>query len=56
MMAGCGHCHECGAKLQIVLDGEEYCPKCQAYRRYTSHGWGGDCEASPCPESGEDKP
>lgn len=35
----CKHCHECGTKLRQVLDGEEWCPKCEQYRRYRSHGW-----------------
>lgn len=40
MMRNCRRCHECGAELQRVLDGEEWCPGCQAYKRYKSHGWG----------------
>lgn len=36
---GCGCCHTCGTPLHLVLDGEEWCPKCKAYRRYRSHGW-----------------
>ena len=36
----CGRCHTCGATLTSYLDGEEWCPKCQQYRRYESHGWG----------------
>lgn len=36
----CKHCHSCGTKLRIVLDGEEWCDVCQTYRRYKSHGWG----------------
>ena len=35
----CGRCHECGLTLRKVLDGEEWCPTCQKYRRYPSHGW-----------------
>lgn len=38
-MSNCGKCHRCGTPLQRVLDGEEWCPKCQQYRRYRSHGW-----------------
>lgn len=38
-MTHCSHCHQCGAKLRTVVDGEEWCPKCQTYRRYPSHGW-----------------
>ena len=51
-MRDCGYCHTCGTKLRIVLDGEEWCPKCGVYRRYGSHGWSsarGD-NATPCPE------
>lgn len=36
----CGHCHTCGGRLRSVLDGEEWCDRCKAYRRYPSHGWG----------------
>jgi hypothetical protein len=36
---GCGHCHSCGTRLRIVLDGEEWCKPCRNYRRYQSHGW-----------------
>lgn len=39
-MTNCGHCHTCGTPLRTVLDGEEWCATCQAYRRYPSHGWG----------------
>lgn len=39
MSRNCGRCHTCGAKLQSVQDGEEWCPSCSAYRRYPSHGW-----------------
>lgn len=35
----CGHCHTCGGVLRKVLDGEEWCDVCRAYRRYRSHGW-----------------
>lgn len=45
----CGRCHTCGTPLRSVLDGEEWCPKCSAYRRYRTHGWGGlDADDSPC--------
>lgn len=47
-MTNCGHCHTCGAELRSVLDGEEWCPRCAAYRRYDSHGWSGE-DRSPCP-------
>ncbi len=43
----CGRCHTCGTKLKVVLDGEEWCPKCKQYRRYRSHGWA-QGEDSPC--------
>jgi len=48
----CGRCHTCGGKLWPVLDGEEWCPACGAYRRYRSHGWGHG-EDSPCQAAGE---
>lgn len=49
----CGRCHVCGALLKTCLDGEEYCPTCEAYRRYRSHGWArGVAEESPCPRQG----
>lgn len=38
-MRNCGHCHKCGSELKKCLDGEEYCPSCQVYLRYWSHGW-----------------
>jgi len=49
-MRYCGRCHTCGTPLKKVLDGEEWCPTCQAYRRYASHGWNarGDGELE-CP-------
>jgi len=49
----CGRCHTCGTKLQIVLDGEEWCPKCQTFRRYPSHGWAWahrDGRENKCPD------
>ena len=52
-MSQCGRCHTCGAKLRRVLDGEEWCPTCEGYRRYRSHGWkdadkaSGRCPAEP---------
>jgi len=39
MATYCGCCHDCGTALVLCLDGEEWCPKCQEYRRYTRHGW-----------------
>lgn len=39
MSASCGRCHACGEALRSVLDGEEWCPRCEAYRRYVAHGW-----------------
>lgn len=38
-MRNCGHCHRCGTRLDVVLDGEEWCPRCKTYRRYHSHGF-----------------
>ena len=38
-MRNCGYCHECGSPLRKVLDGEEWCPECEEYKRYRSHGW-----------------
>lgn len=53
MTTNCGHCHTCGTKLRSVLDGEEWCNHCGAYRRYTSHGWAAAAtvrgDNSPCP-------
>jgi hypothetical protein len=50
-MRNCGLCHECRSKLRKVLDGEEWCPECEQYRRYRSHGWGWYGEGSgECPE------
>ncbi len=46
-MAGCGRCHTCGERLQEVLDGEAWCPKCGQYRRYRTHGWATE-ERTPC--------
>lgn len=43
----CGHCHSCGGPLRRVLDGEEWCDACGAYRRYLSHGFDTD-DASAC--------
>jgi len=49
-MGNCGRCHTCGAKLRRVLDGEEWCPKCEGYRRYRSHGWkDADKDSGRCP-------
>lgn len=45
----CGHCHECGAKLRVVLDGEEWCSVCRQYRRYRSHGWAPGEGGAECP-------
>ncbi len=43
----CKKCHTCGTELRIVLDGEEWCPKCKTYRRYRSHGFNSG-ELSKC--------
>jgi len=52
----CGHCHTCGSELRRVLDGEEWCDRCGAYRRYQSHGWSwaptGDGHVTECPDPG----
>jgi len=50
-MRNCNRCHTCGEELVQVLDGEQWCPNCQTYRRYQSHGWsdGGEGNAE-CPE------
>jgi len=45
----CGHCHECGTELKKVLDGEEWCPGCDEYKRYRSHGWYAKGQ-NECPE------
>ena len=47
-MKNCGRCHVCGTRLRTVLDGEEWCPTCKAYRRYHSHGWGHGGDPEPC--------
>lgn len=44
----CNHCHQCGTKLMIVLDGEEWCSTCGKYRRYRSHGWSTAFDQSAC--------
>ena len=47
----CGRCHTCGTPLAPCLDGEQWCPVCNAYRRYVSHGWAKGAtgvEDSPC--------
>ena len=32
-------CHTCGCAVRIVLDGEEWCSRCESYQRPVSHGW-----------------
>lgn len=44
----CSHCHTCGAPMASVLDGEEWCTKCNTYRRYVSHGWNAREDWTPC--------
>lgn len=39
----CGRCHTCWTTLREVLDGEQWCPTCNAYRRYLSHGFARGC-------------
>ena len=46
----CGHCHTCRQPLYAVQDGEQWCPTCETYRRYWSHGWGASGEGPGCPE------
>lgn len=39
---GCAHsmkCHGCGNRIRIVLDGEEWCSRCESYQRPVPHGW-----------------
>ena len=47
----CGRCHACGTMLRAVQDGEEWCPYCKRFRRYSSHGWGkgADPDSQECP-------
>lgn len=33
----CGWCHECGTVL-MEFNGEDWCPTCNTYRYYFSHG------------------
>ena len=38
----CAHsmkCHGCGGRVRIVLDGEEWCPRCETYQRPVPHCW-----------------
>ncbi len=50
----CHKCHTCGSEIEIVLDGEEWCPHCQKYQRPASHGWSWHYkEFSPCNASQE---
>lgn len=60
MNKDCGQCHTCGTEMRQVLDGEEWCVTCKAYRRYRSHGWALGCPAIHetsryCPTSEEMK-
>jgi hypothetical protein len=48
-MRNCGRCHTCGTVLRVVLDGEEWCPYCQTYRRYRAHGWATMSDVGCCP-------
>jgi len=48
-MTHCGRCHWCHTELSKVLDGEEWCFKCQRYQRYRSHGWHSSPGPSVCP-------
>jgi hypothetical protein len=50
-MANCGRCHICGHPIKIVLDGEEWCSRCQRYQRPAAHGWSRSYgDFSLCPE------
>lgn len=51
-MRNCGKCHYCGTKLQKVMDGEEWCPSYEQYRRYDTHGFKapGYSTHNACPE------
>ena len=50
-MAYCGRCHKCGERIHVVLDGEEWCERCQKYQRPRAHGWSGAYDDfSPCVE------
>lgn len=42
VLRNCGRCHACGAKVRLVLDGEEWCDECERYQRPRSHGWSSD--------------
>lgn len=54
MKMKCEHCHTCGTKLRIALDGEEWCQNCRSYRRYRSHGWvHALADKTPCPTPAE---
>ena len=35
----CGRCHQCGDQIAFVLDGAEWCARCQRYQTPVSHGW-----------------
>ena len=52
-LINCQHCHTCGARLVLALDGEEWCPHCKQYWRYRSHGWSAkvaEPNSQQCPE------
>jgi hypothetical protein len=65
MATKCGRCHKCGGEIEVVLDGEEYCPKCERYQRPIAHGWSRhyedfsqcptilDCILDVCPQDGQ---
>lgn len=51
----CGKCHRCGGPIRLVLDGEEWRPRCGRYQRPIAHGWseaGADeYDRLPCPRT-----
>jgi uncharacterized Zn finger protein (UPF0148 family) len=50
MTAKCTHCHTCGTELEEGFDGKDWCPTCQCYRLYRSHGWTHAlADKTPCP-------
>lgn len=47
----CQQCHACRGPIKHVLNGVEYCPKCQQYQRPLSHGY-----TNPSPSEAEQAP
>lgn len=54
MSKKCNRCHKCGGPINLVLDGEEWCPNCERYQRPISHGWtplfADQWDKTPCKE------